>query len=220
MVDNEENEDFQVVPDKIRSLSRIAQIVTSIGALVLLVYIVQSIYTANFDTTKYDEMWNFVRTTLVSEREFKDVVLKNADFLIKPQTYAVPMRISMMLLSLMLYVWGMFALYRSWILFRGYSNGEIFSALSAKRLSSVGWAVVLISPISKLSEYYQIKALLFSKTPMDFLAHYGMIDLNILVYVGVNDLDVYAIVFGLLIVMVGRILEEAARIAEENKSFI
>lgn len=94
-------------------------------------------------------------------------------------------------------------------LFRGYRRGEIFSPRAARRLEHIGWIVVALSPVYKLTETLAILLITTLGTPDD---KYFSISFD--------SGDIFAIVFGLLVVVVGRIMQHASRINEENRSFI
>ena len=104
---------------------------------------------------------------------------------------------------------GLFGLYTARKLFTGYQAGEVFTELAATRLRTIGWVVVLLAPISQISQ--TIGVFYFTR-----IADPGRFRVNI----SLEDTDVYAIVFGLLIVVIGYVMYEAVRIAEENKSFV
>lgn len=104
---------------------------------------------------------------------------------------------------------GLFALDRARRLFRGYRAGEILTAAAAERLGTIGWAVFALAPVSILSRAGAVLALTVMNEP-------GARHLS----VSLREGDVLAIVFGLLLVVVARILAEAALVAEENKAFV
>ena len=106
-------------------------------------------------------------------------------------------------------LFGIGALIAACNLFSGYRKGAIFTAVSAKRLALVGWAVVALAPVSTLAETLAEAWLARIISPAA-----TKIDISL------SENDVYAIVFGLLIVVVGHIMHEAVKLSDENQSFV
>ncbi len=104
---------------------------------------------------------------------------------------------------------GLLGLYTARRLFAGYQRGDVFTALAATRLKLIGWVVVLLAPVSQLAQTAGILYFTQIVTP-------GRMRVD----VSIEDSDVYAIVFGLLIVVVGYVMYEAVRISDENESFV
>ncbi|MCI4662431.1 MAG: DUF2975 domain-containing protein [Neomegalonema sp.] len=102
---------------------------------------------------------------------------------------------------------GLIGLNHTRRLFRGYQRDEIFTPEAANRLSSVGWAVMALSPVATLAD--TLVVYLYSAAAGDAKGT-----------ISIDDTDIFAIVFGLLLVVVGRVFHEAARIAQENKEFV
>jgi hypothetical protein len=99
-----------------------------------------------------------------------------------------------------------FALWSGLQLFRGYRRGEIFTLNAAHLLTRIGWSIFAMAPIGLL-----IKVLLgrlMATAP-------GMS-----MSVGVTDLDFSSIAFGLLAIIIGKVLAESVRLAQENEMFI
>ena len=94
-------------------------------------------------------------------------------------------------------------------LFRGYRRGEIFAPVAAARLRGLGWTVLALAPVSIISDMLAVLAATWGNPPG---ARSVAID--------IADTDVYAVAIGLTLVAVGRVTEEAARIAAENEEFI
>jgi hypothetical protein len=96
-------------------------------------------------------------------------------------------------------------------LFRGYRSGEIFTPAAGQRLARVGWCIVAIVPVALAS-----KAILSRVFAAEIQASGGLISLS----PTFSDLDPGTIAFGLLAIIVGRVLGEAARLSDENRSFV
>lgn len=102
-----------------------------------------------------------------------------------------------------------FALWTAYRLFADYARGEIFTELAASRLSRIGWAVVAMSPSSTLVDTLSTIVLTINNPP-------GQRHVSITL----DATDLIAIVGGLVLVAVGRIMLEATRVAEENRQFV
>ena len=104
---------------------------------------------------------------------------------------------------------GLFGLYTARKLFAGYQRGDVFTALAATRLKIIGWVLVMLAPVSQIADtigiFYFTRLIEPKRVRID---------------ISLEDTHVYAVVFGLLIVVVGYVMYEAVRISEENKSFV
>ena len=94
-------------------------------------------------------------------------------------------------------------------LFTGYRRGEIFAPAAATRLGRLGWMVLALAPVSILSQSLAVLAATWANPP-------GQRQLTI----DIADSDIYAVVIGLAIVAMARVMGEAARMAEENAGFV
>lgn len=104
---------------------------------------------------------------------------------------------------------GLFATDRARALFAGYRRGEIFTEQAAARLVSIGWAVFALAPVT-------LTAQMCASLAVSAVDPVGGTHLA----VDFGDGDLYAVVFGLLLVAVGRVLHQAAALAEENRAFV
>ena len=118
-------------------------------------------------------------------------------------------RILTYLINLAPVIVGLFGLCAAQQLFYGYRQGRIFTSDAANRLTNVGWAVFLLAPFYIVANTASVLVLTMYSGP-------GQHRLSL----SFDEGDIFALVFGLLIVVVGRILHEAALISEENKSFV
>lgn len=91
----------------------------------------------------------------------------------------------------------------------GYRRGEIFTRAAAQRLGRVGWAIILFAPVSTLSE--AAGRALMTYDPATGAGSFAL---------SIDDGQVMAFILGALLVVIGRVLAEAARISEENDAFI
>ena len=105
----------------------------------------------------------------------------------------------------------LFGLYTARKLFTGYQTGEVFTELAATRLKDHRLGRCLAGAgFPDVANHQGI----FYFT-MDCRTQGGFASI-----ISLEDTDVYAIVFGLLIVVIGYVMYEAARICEENKGFV
>jgi len=94
-------------------------------------------------------------------------------------------------------------------LFQGFLNDGVFSVLSTTRLRRIGLLLLFLGPVSIISETLGGMLLTFWHTGDSV---HGAIS--------IDDGDIYAIVIGLVITAVSHIMLEAARLLEENQSFV
>lgn len=100
----------------------------------------------------------------------------------------------------------------SWIafkLFGDYAKGNIFTRRSATRLRLIGWMIVLLAPL-------EIICTTLGKMLFTLWTTTGTLKIDI----GIGDGSVFAVVFGLLIVVVGHVMYQAMAISDENRSFV
>jgi hypothetical protein len=98
------------------------------------------------------------------------------------------------------------ALWTGLQLFRGYRRGEIFTLHAAHLLTRIGWIIFAMAPMGLLMKF--LLGRLMNSAPGMSMA------------VGITDLDFSSIAFGLLAILIGKVLAEAVRLAQENEMFI
>ena len=180
------------VTKNITTVARVAEIAALIGMLIITAVFFYSIYFLIADSVLTD-------TQIVDEFLAQGT---QASFTTTQRLVGA----TLMLLSDFL---GLFGLFTARKLLIGYQRGEVFTVLAATRLKIIGWVVVLLAPISQISETVGI--FYFTK-----IVNPGHTRLSL----SLEDTDVYAMVFGLLIVVIGYVMYEAVRISEEHKSFV
>ncbi len=116
--------------------------------------------------------------------------------------------IGIVLISLDMIV-GIVGLYKASQLFSGFQKGQIFTTEAASQIRTIGWAVVALVPASMIHD--TVGAIYFYQ-----ILNPGKINLN----VSFTDGDIYALVFGLLFVVIGHVMLTAVTISEENQSFV
>lgn len=104
---------------------------------------------------------------------------------------------------------GILALWASFRLFTEYRRGNVFTLLAAARLRFIGWMVVLLTPIDMVVE--TVGTALFT-----YWAHPGKVNISI----SFEDVHVFALVFGLVIVVIGHVMYQAIAISDENSAFV
>jgi len=177
---------------KINKLARYAELAAIIAQLILVLSFAYLFYMLFFDGSGFDEG--------ISEL-----------FLEKEKRIALTFwqrGIGLILIILMDLI-GLSGLNAARKLFKGYQRGEIFAPVAAKRLIFIGWMVVLLAPASQFATTIGILFFNSLKKP----------NTNALTF-SLDSTDFYAIVFGLLIVVVGHIMYEAVQLSNENKSFV
>ena len=102
-----------------------------------------------------------------------------------------------------------FVLLQARALFRGYARGEIFTFRAARRLRTIGCALVLGVPAGVIAGML-ISVVLTAANPP------GQRQLSI----SFSSAEFSALVFGGLILVIGWVMAEAARLAEENRQYI
>lgn len=104
---------------------------------------------------------------------------------------------------------GVLALWASFRLFTEYRRGSIFTLMAATRLRFIGWMVVLLTPIDIVVET-------FGTALFTHWAHPGKVKISI----SFEDVHVFALVFGLVIVVIGHVMYQAIAISDENSAFV
>ena len=210
----------QEAPSRIRSLARFAQIITILGVAVIVWYCAEAAYLMVFASAEYDQMLTFTYSVLSSSPEFAPVFEAGQKKYPVPESYSPLARGIVYVTSNLINVLALFALYWARELFRGYGRGEIFAEVAAMRLGKVGWMVTLLAPIGFIADFSVLKTVVVAAAPMETGLSFSGADFALMAFISVSELDAFAIVIGLLIVLVGRILSEASKISDENRSFI
>lgn len=177
---------------RIKRISKYAELFSCVGIGAAVSAFAFFIYLAIFDTSKFDLL---LRENLVGRD--------------------IPVTIDGTSRSLIFTV-GLFSVFLALCvfenarrLFAAFRGGRVFTFEVAKRISRIGWAIFAIAPVAVLSRTLNTIVLTFGNTE-------GQRQLSI----GFNHTDIYAIVVGLMLVTLGRILHEATIISNENKSFV
>jgi len=99
--------------------------------------------------------------------------------------------------------------YNANILFSEFNDGVVFTKDAAKRIGLIGWVIVVI-PLWTIIVDLAISGVLAAFRTV------GKVGVSI----SFENSDMMAIVFGLLFVILGRIMGEAAKISDENRQFV
>jgi tetrahydromethanopterin S-methyltransferase subunit E len=94
-------------------------------------------------------------------------------------------------------------------LFIGIRRCGVFTTATALRLRRIGWLVIAIGPVSVVVNLCATMMLGYWRDPTTLT---GSIE--------ISDSDFYAVVVGLVIVAVGHIMVDAARLDAENRAFV
>jgi Protein of unknown function (DUF2975) len=175
---------------RIRSLALWGELVCGLSILVLL---------GTTGAAMLDPIW---RDTMM----FGGIQLNGAP----PIPFSKEARECLLLLSIPAVLCQAFALWVGMLLFRGYRRGEIFARSSAKLLTRIGWALFAQTPICMAITFMLGRVLANTSQPGAELS----LSFN------VTNVDLGPIAFGLLAVLIGKVLGEAVRLAEENEMFI
>ncbi len=181
-----------IVTGKIMTIARTAEVAALIGMLIIAAVFILTVYIVVGDGGQAD--------AYISQ-EFLDEGVR--------ASFTVSQRLAIASIMLLPDFLGLFALYTARKLFAGYQCGEVFTALAATRLKMIGWALVLLAPVSQIANTIGIYYITSIAQPK-----------RVHINISLEDTNVYAIVFGLLIVVVGYVMYEAVRIADENKRFV
>ena len=188
----EENPKSDEISQKIRVISRIAELVAIFGLALSSAALVYGLYLLALDGSAFDAeiAGNFLGTD-------------------KTITLTLGQRMLGVLFMSLSNIVGIVGLFQARQLFAGYQKGQIFTARAASRFQLIGWVLVILVPASKIEEtlgsFYFNKILEPSKSKVVF---------------SFLDVDIYALVFGLLLVVVGYVMHTAVTISDENKGFV
>ena len=94
-------------------------------------------------------------------------------------------------------------------LFIGIRKIGVFAPETAQRLRLIGWVLIAMAPVSIISEFI-VYALVNNWANPELAS----------LQVSFDDTDVYAVVIGLVLVIVSHIMLEAIRIYDENGAFV
>jgi hypothetical protein len=101
------------------------------------------------------------------------------------------------------------------LLFKGYRRGEIFTPKAANRLSRVGWAILALMPFGIVLKLALGRLLASSQSGVG-----APLSSNVILAPSISDIDVSAVAFGLLAILIGRVLGEAAKLSDEHRQFV
>lgn len=104
---------------------------------------------------------------------------------------------------------GILALVLAFRLFQAYKRGEVFTPRTAWLLNHIGWLIAALAPLSMLTYTVAVAVYSWWIEPGDLTVH-----------IKLEEGDIYALVFGLLIVIVSHVMRQAIAINEENKGFV
>lgn len=94
-------------------------------------------------------------------------------------------------------------------LFQEYKNGSVFTRYATEKISKIGWAVTLMAPVSIVSRTINILVLTIGNN-----AGEKQLSLQF------SSTDIYAVIIGLLLITLGKIMFEATLISDENQAIV
>lgn len=151
----------------------------------------------------------YVLGLLLSQGEIVDVYLNNEFFSTNAQTTFNPLqRWLAVLLASIPAILGVWILWTARCLFCSYRKGEIFTLENAERLKKIGWGLVFMAPLSIILS--TLSEAIFSS----WLLH------SLQISIGVEAVEIFTFIFGLLFTVIAQIMFEATRLETENKSFV
>lgn len=162
------------------------------GALAGCILIAASVVLAAFDAGTLDQL---IRTELLGP---------DRTISIAPRLRAICY--GLLSWTVIFYVYGLLTARR---LFLGYAGGDVFSESAGRRLARIGWSVAALPIATNIS--ITIAALLatWDAGPGQRILKFSF-----------SGADFLALVYGVLLIVVGYVLTEAARLSEENRQFV
>lgn len=103
----------------------------------------------------------------------------------------------------------MVALWQLWRLFGCYGRGEVFTLGAIRHLQRLGQSVILMAPAMPLCHTLAVLALTWGNPPGQ----------RVLVF-SLSTQHYLALLFGLVLLAMGLVMQEARRMAQENAEFI
>ena len=146
---------------------------------------------------------------VLNSAEFTRLALQHMEIADQVQTLSKPQLWLVAGLWSSMDMLGVFMLFQVRSLFKSFQTNGVFTSGTAQRLRRIGWCVFFLGPVSVLSELFGTLILTLWQTGDRVYAS-----------IVVDQGDIYAIVVGLVIVAVGHIMLEAARLSEENNAFV
>lgn len=188
----EEKPNADAISQKIGKMSLVGEIVACLGLLLSLVVVA-------------DTVWTFFSNGASLDADIAETFLKHGETL----SLSAGQRLIGVKLALVTILIGAIGLNAARQLFAGYRKGEVFTYRAASRFSIIGWTLILLVPASKI-------ALNVGRYYFSGIAGAGSFEAEFLL----EDVDLYALAFGLLLVVAGQVMRQAVVLMEENRSFI
>jgi hypothetical protein len=176
---------------RIRRVSRIMSGITLVPIVALFVVPVLAVALAFLDPATLDA--HLVEALSASQQE----ALTPATRLAALALAAIPLCLALL---------GFFAVQR---LFNGFASGDILTPESGRRLKRIGLIVTALGPVTIVIRSIASVVVSLPNPPGERV-----------LAVGFGSNDVTAIIAGMLLIVLGWTLEEAARVADENRQFV
>ncbi len=220
MIDHVERDGDRNAVQRIRRLSKIAWFFTAFGLLILIWTFGEPLIALALGSNEFQEILREAHGFLARMDEYAPVREALGEPMLIRERYDWFTVMFTLAFSSDTEVIGIYALIWAGNLFRGYGRGDIFSEQAATRLWHIGLAILVIAPIGAVTEMFALKAIVLNQKPWTALFDFGSLDISLLGVVGIEEVDAIAVVIGILILVVARILGEAAKISEENQAFV
>ena len=150
--------------------------------------------------------WVFLLLTMSTQL---DMMIEDAVISDQKITLNTTSRIISVLIILTPICMGIYLLHVIRKLFEGYQKGEIFTQSSCKLLERIGWVVAAFAPVYTINDsLLTIVASMFNEPGKRFIS------------ISIDETDILAIVIGILIIVVSKVMKQAVMLSEENKSFV
>ena len=175
-------------------LSRVQSVSRIMAGLTLAVMILA--------TVAYAVFW--LDETSVSRLLQQQLTTAGESFALTPRIWATAFTIS--LLPVALYLVG---LCNVWLLFRVFARGQVFAETTGRRIGWIGLVIAVLPLVSILAASAWSVAASIDNPP-------GERELSI----SLSGTDLLGVLLGVLLVVIGWVIREAARIADENQSFV
>ncbi|MDC6170330.1 DUF2975 domain-containing protein [Paucibacter sp. XJ19-41] len=104
---------------------------------------------------------------------------------------------------------SLWALWQVWAMFGCYARGELLTPQPARHLRRLGWAMIMLAAALPLGHSLIVLALTWANPPGQRLLIFALSSQHYL-----------SLLFGLMLLALGTVLTEAARLARENAEFI
>ncbi len=180
------------LPKNVKRIVFFARLAAQIGMMLIAAMIVFSLYCLFFDPSVID---TYIKEAFLSP-----------DAPIKLSFWE---RVLGLGLVIVIDILGFVAFCYAYKLLTDYQNGDIFTLASSAKIRLIGWLIVALSAVDKIVVLVGVLIFGYLQTPKGVTIRFE-----------VEEQDIYAIIFGLLVVVIGHVMYQAVLISDENKAII